>query len=125
MVKPNQADLAAHGRRPDVPVQRVLPFSLGCAPAGGAKEWWQDDDSTHAYFMGKDNIVFHTVIWPSMLLGYGEGGELGAGRGLLHLPDEVVASEFLRLGEEQFSASRGVGVNVRDVLERYDPDPVR
>ncbi|HYY03300.1 MAG TPA: methionine--tRNA ligase [Gaiellaceae bacterium] len=89
------------------------------------REWWQNDEATHAYFMGKDNIVFHTVIWPSMLLGYGEGGEYGAGRGRLHLPDEVVASEFLRLGEEQFSASRGVGVNVRDVLERYDPDTVR
>jgi methionyl-tRNA synthetase len=59
-----------------------------------------------------------------MLLGYEKGGEYGAGREL-HLPDEVVASEFLRLGAEQFSASRGVGVNVRDVLERYDPDAVR
>jgi methionyl-tRNA synthetase len=105
-----------------------LSASIECAANRGEpeswREWWQSGDSTHAYFMGKDNIVFHTVIWPSMLLGYGEGGEVGAGRPL-HLPDEVVASEFLRLGEEQFSASRGVGVNVRDVLERYDPDPVR
>ena len=59
-----------------------------------------------------------------MLLGYDTGGEVGAGKPL-KLPDDVVASEFLRLGEEQFSASRGVGVNVRDVLEHYDPDPVR
>jgi len=88
------------------------------------REWWQNDDSHHAYFMGKDNIVFHTIIWPAMLIGYETGGELGAGK-RLRLPDDVVASEFLRLGEEQFSASRGVGVNVRDVLERYDPDPVR
>jgi methionyl-tRNA synthetase len=88
------------------------------------REWWQNDDARHTYFMGKDNIVFHSVIWPSMLLGYGKGGEYGAGREL-HLPDDVVASEFLRLGEEQFSASRGVGVNVRDVLERYDADAVR
>jgi methionyl-tRNA synthetase len=106
-----------------------LSASIECAANRGEpeswREWWQSGDSTHAYFMGKDNIVFHTVIWPSMLLCYGEGGEFGAGRGPLHLPDEVVASEFLRLGEEQFSASRGVGVNVRDVLERYDPDPVR
>jgi methionyl-tRNA synthetase len=105
-----------------------LSASIECAANRGEpeswREWWQADDATHAYFMGKDNIVFHTVIWPSMLLGYGEGGEYGAGREL-HLPDEVVASEFLRLGEEQFSASRGVGVNVRDVLERYDADAVR
>ena len=88
------------------------------------REWWQNPDAHHSYFMGKDNIVFHTIIWPAMLLCYDKGGELGAG-GTLHLPDDVVASEFLRLGEEQFSASRGVGVNVRDVLEHYDPDPVR
>src|SRR5881398_2081331 len=106
-----------------------LSASIECAANRGEpeswREWWQSGGSTHAYFMGKDNIPFHTVIWPSMLLCYGEGGEYGAGRGPLHLPDEVVASEFLRLGEEQFSASRGVGVNVRDVLERYDPDTIR
>src|SRR5205823_7029516 len=78
-----------------------------------------------AYFMGKDNIVFHTVIWPSMLLGYGEGRELGAGKGDLHLPDEVVASEFLTMEGKQLSTSRAVAIYVRDVLERYDPDPVR
>jgi len=88
------------------------------------REWWQNPDAHHAYFMGKDNIVFHTIIWPAMLLGYDTGGEVSAGKPL-ELPDDVVASEFLRLGEEQFSASRGVGVNVRDVLEHYDPDPVR
>jgi methionyl-tRNA synthetase len=106
-----------------------LSASIECAANRGTSEawrdWWQDPASTHAYFMGKDNIVFHTIIWPSMLLGYGEGGDVGAGKGELHLPDDVVASEFLRLGEEQFSASRGVGVNVRDVLDRFDPDPVR
>src|SRR2546422_8995001 len=75
--------------------------------------------------MGKDNIVFHTVIWPSMLLGYGEGGELGAGKGELHLPDDVVASEFLTMEGKQLSTSRAVAIYVRDVLERYDPDPVR
>src|SRR5207248_9642550 len=46
-------------------------------------------------------------------------------KGSLHLPDEVVASEFLMFGEEQMSASRGVGVNVRDVLERFDADTIR
>ena len=48
------------------------------------REWWQNPDAEHYYFQGKDNIVFHTVIWPAMLLGYGEGGEYGAGRG--HAP---------------------------------------
>jgi len=89
------------------------------------RAWWQNPDSTHAYFMGKDNIVFHTVIWPSMLLGYGEGGGLGAGKGELHLPDDVVASEFLTMEGKQLSTSRAIAIYVRDVLERYDPDPVR
>jgi methionyl-tRNA synthetase len=89
------------------------------------RAWWQDPDSRHYYFMGKDNIVFHTVIWPSILLGYGEGGELGAARGRLQLPYDVVASEFLTMEGKRFSASRGVGIEIRDFLSRYDPDPLR
>jgi methionyl-tRNA synthetase len=89
------------------------------------REWWQNPESRHFYFMGKDNIVFHTIIWPSMLLGYGSGGELGAGRGDLQLPYNVVASEFLTFGEEKASASRGIGIYVRDFLEQYDADSLR
>jgi methionyl-tRNA synthetase len=106
-----------------------LSAAVECAANRGEpeawREWWQSPDSLHAYFMGKDNIVFHTVIWPSMLLGYAEGGELGGGKGELHLPDDVVASEFLTMEGKQLSTSRAVAIYVRDVLERYDPDPVR
>jgi methionyl-tRNA synthetase len=59
-----------------------------------------------------------------MLMGYETGGELGAGREL-HLPDDVVASEFLTMEGKQLSTSRAVAIYVHDVLERYDPDPVR
>jgi methionyl-tRNA synthetase len=89
------------------------------------RDWWQNADAEHAYFMGKDNIVFHTVIWPSMLLGYGEGGLYGAGRGTLRLPDNVVSSEFLTMEGKRYSASRGIGILVRDFLSRYDPDALR
>jgi methionyl-tRNA synthetase len=89
------------------------------------REWWQNPDSRHYYFQGKDNIVFHTVIWPSMLIGYGEGGELGAGKGPLQLPTNVVASEYLTMEGRKFAASRGVGILVRDFLERYEPDALR
>jgi len=89
------------------------------------RDWWQDPDARHVYFMGKDNIVFHTVIWPSILLGYGAGGELGAGKGPLTLPTDVVASEFLTMEGKQFSVSRGVSIAVGDFLSRYDPDPLR
>ncbi len=88
------------------------------------REWWQSPDARHYYFMGKDNIVFHTVIWPSELLGYGDGGELGAGTPL-GLPHDVVATEYLTMEGRKTSASRGVGILVRDFLARYDPDPLR
>ena len=89
------------------------------------REWWQNPDAGHFYFMGKDNIVFHSVIWPAMLLGYGEGGELGAGRGGLHLPTNVVASEYLTMEGKKASTSRNVAIWVADFLSRYDPDPLR
>jgi methionyl-tRNA synthetase len=75
--------------------------------------------------MGKDNIVFHTVIWPSTLLGYEDDGEFGAGRGALELPDTIAASEFLTMEGKQFSSSRGVVILIRDFLSRYDPDALR
>jgi methionyl-tRNA synthetase len=89
------------------------------------REWWQNPDAEHTYFMGKDNIVFHTVIWPSILLGYGDDGEHGAGRGDLELPDNVASSEFLTMEGKRFSSSRGVVILVRDFLRRYDPDSLR
>src|SRR5215211_4216 len=89
------------------------------------REWWQNADANHVYFMGKDNIVFHTVIWPSMLLGYEDGGDYGARKGKLELPDNVVASEFLTMESQKASASRGVGILVRDFLSRYEPDALR
>jgi methionyl-tRNA synthetase len=88
------------------------------------RDWWQEPEARHYYFMGKDNIVFHTIIWPSILLGYGGGGELGAGNEL-QLPTDVAASEFLTMESEKSSSSRGVGILIRDFLERYEPDPLR
>ena len=88
------------------------------------RQWWQDDDALHAYFQGKDNIVFHTVVWPAILLGYGDGGEVGAGAPI-HLPDDVFATEYLTMEGNQFSTSRGHSIYLRDFLDRYDPDPLR
>jgi methionyl-tRNA synthetase len=88
------------------------------------RDWWQNPDSRHFYFMGKDNIPFHTVIWPSELLGYGTGGEFGAGR-TLELPYDVAASEYLTMEGGKISASRGGGILIRDYLASYDADPLR
>jgi methionyl-tRNA synthetase len=93
------------------------------------RQWWSADglgkDALGYYFMGKDNIVFHSVIWPAMLLGYDGGGELGAGRGDLHLPTNVVASEYLTMEGKKASTSRNLAIWVSDFLSRYDPDPLR
>ena len=87
--------------------------------------WWQSPEARHYYFMGKDNIVFHSVIWPSQLIGYGTGGELGGGRAVLDLPYDIVSSEFLTMEGKQFSTSRNVVIRVGDFLDRYSPDSLR
>ncbi|GAB3645319.1 methionine--tRNA ligase [Glycomyces tarimensis] len=92
------------------------------------RQWWSNPEAVSYYFMGKDNIVFHSEIWPAMLLGNnGEGaagGEPGS-LGRLDLPTEVVSSEFLTMEGRQFSSSRRVVIYVRDFLERYSPDALR
>ncbi len=92
------------------------------------RAWWQSPEAESYYFMGKDNIVFHSEIWPAMLFGYsGQGakggtpGELGA----LNVPTELVSSEFLTMEGRKFSSSRAVVIYVRDFLARYDVDALR
>ena len=92
------------------------------------RAWWNDPDALAYYFMGKDNIVFHSQIWPAELLAHnGKGDKGGApGRfGELKLPTEVVSSEFLTMEGRKFSSSKGVVIYVRDMLERYQPDALR
>ena len=92
------------------------------------RRWWQSPHARSYYFMGKDNIVFHSVIWPAILLGYdGEGdkgGEAGP-LGRLDLPTEIVSSEYLTMEGRKFSSSRSVVIFVRDFLSRYDADALR
>lgn len=92
------------------------------------RAWWNDEQARSYYFMGKDNITFHSQIWPAELLGYDGRGSRGGqpGRfGNLNLPTEVVSSEFLTMEGKQFSSSRGVVIYVRDMLARYQPDALR
>src|SRR5437667_229467 len=82
----------------------------------GWKDFWYDPKARHYYFIGKDNIVFHTIIWPAILLGYDKG---------LDLPYDVPATQFLNFSGEKMSAGRGKGVWLPDLLERFDPDQIR
>jgi methionyl-tRNA synthetase len=88
------------------------------------KRWWEDPEARAYYFLGKDNIPFHTIIWPSIIMGYSDGRE-ARGAPALNLPHDVPANEFLNLDGKQFSKSRGIGIWVPDVLARFDPDQVR
>ena len=92
------------------------------------RKWWNDPEALSYYFMGKDNIVFHSQIWPAELLGYNgegdKGGEPGE-YGHLNLPTEVVSSEFLTMEGKKFASSRGIVIYVRDMLSRYQADALR
>lgn len=79
------------------------------------KEFWTDPDAKHYYFLGKDNIPFHTIIWPAILMGYGG----------LNLPYDVPANEYLTFKGEKFSKSRGVSIDIPNMLSRFDPDIIR
>ncbi len=90
--------------------------------------WWSDPEALSYYFMGKDNIVFHSVIWPGMLLGHNgqgdHGGTVGP-MGELRLPDEVVSSEYLTMSGAKFSTSRNKVIYVGDFLRDFGPDALR
>ena len=80
------------------------------------QEWWKNPAVKHYYFLAKDNIPFHSIIWPSILMGYDE---------TLNLPYNIPANEYLTLKGEQFSKSRGIGIWVPEILKRFDPDVIR
>ena len=88
------------------------------------RDWWYQPTSKTVYFIGKDNIPFHTIIWPAELLGL---------RGLysddpdarLNLPYDVPANEFMNMEGRKISGSQKWGVWMLDALDRHDPDPLR
>ncbi|MED5319383.1 MAG: methionine--tRNA ligase [Candidatus Thermoplasmatota archaeon] len=108
-------------------------------PDGDAtwKRWWCVDENgthpRHLYFLGKDNIPFHTVIWPALILGMNhvDNGLTAAepvalpGPGDFALEHNVPAMEYLMLAGGQFSKSRKHAVWLPSFLERYDPDTLR
>ena len=79
------------------------------------RDWWENDAARSVYFIGKDNIPFHTIIWPGMLLGYGG----------LNLPTDVPANNYVTFSGGKASASRGVGLTIGEGLEMFEADGVR
>ncbi|WP_244080330.1 methionine--tRNA ligase [Corynebacterium striatum] len=92
------------------------------------KDFWQNDNARHYYFQGKDNITFHSQIWPVQLLGYAGKGAKGGDLhkyGELNLPTEIVSSEYLTMSGSKFSSSKGVVIYVKDFLAEFGPDALR
>jgi methionyl-tRNA synthetase len=79
------------------------------------REFWMDAETKGFYFLGKDNIPFHTIIWPAILMGYGG----------LNLPYDVPANEFLTFKGEAFSKSRGIGIDIPSLVQKFDSDVIR
>lgn len=105
-----------------------LTASIEWAQAQGKPDewqaWWTDPKARSYYFLGKDNIPFHTIIWPGILLAYNDARRK-RGQPPLNLPFDVPANEFLNLGGFKFSKSQGVGIGVQEVLDRFQSDAVR
>ena len=88
------------------------------------KQWWYNPQARIYNFIGKDNIEFHSIIWPAELIG-ADGLYAVEGDGHLNLPYDVPANEFMNIEGQQFSKSRNWAVWAPDILDRYDPDPIR
>lgn len=79
------------------------------------RDWWENPDSRHVYFIGKDNIPFHALFWPAQLMGAGS----------LHLPDSIPANQYVTFKGDKVSASRAVGNTIAEMLEVFEPDSLR
>jgi methionyl-tRNA synthetase len=84
------------------------------------RAFWQSPDCRSYYFLGKDNVFFHTISWPMEIMAFGDGD--GAP---LNLPYDVPANQFMNMGGLKASTSRGLAVFIPDIIGRYDPDAVR
>ena len=109
-----------------------LSASIEWSKINGNKEawrdWWHNPQARTYYFIGKDNIPFHAVIWPAQLIGAGTEFDKHFGsqpEEPLTLPYDVPANEFMNLEGQKISGSRNWAVFARDFLTRYDPDPLR
>jgi methionyl-tRNA synthetase len=108
----------------DAPFGYITNTKVLCQQQGDAegwKRWWCDSGTRYIPFIGKDNIVFHTLIFPATLIGRNDGSD----HEHYILPDNVPACEYLNLEGRKFSKSKKWGIDLRDYLAEYAPDPLR
>jgi methionyl-tRNA synthetase len=118
----------------DAPIGYVSFTSVLCEQLGegaeGYRDWWQNPDCRVVHFIGEDNIVFHAITFPAMMLATHDSDSTQGIGGEYQLPHNVVANAFLNFKmpgkeEEKMSKSRGTAVWIEDYLESFDPDPLR
>jgi methionyl-tRNA synthetase len=119
---PPEADTLGEGKRIYVWFEAVIGYLSAAKEWAQIQEtpeawrdWWQNPDAESYYFVGKDNIPFHAVIWPAMLMGYGEH----------NLPTDVPANQFVTFKGSKASKSMGVGRSIGWYAERLEPDSIR
>ncbi len=109
-------------------VSSTMEWAEFAGDPDGWREYWQDPDTKLIHFIGKDNTVFHAVVWPAMLMGTAESGEEP-----FVLPYDILANEFMNLEvivdgepkEMQMSTSRNLAVWLHEALDRFPADPLR
>ncbi len=84
------------------------------------KEYWLKEDTKYIAFIGKDNVVFHCIVFPAMLMAWNDGNTVR-----YVLPENVPANEFLNFEGQKFSKSRGWGIDVQDFLKYFSADMLR
>lgn len=82
------------------------------------EDWWKGNEQNNKIYMvhGKDNIVFHTLILPGLLIGLNEK---------FHLPDTIVSTEYLNFNDQKFSKSKGIGLTTLEALNKFDAETLR
>jgi methionyl-tRNA synthetase len=127
--RPELGRSAACGSRPRLGDKRIYVWFEACSGYLSAavewaknrgdrrawERWWKDPSCRQYYFIGKDNIPFHTVIWPAILVG----------RGDVILPYDVPANEYMNVGGQKASKSAAIGTTVPQLLSAFDPDAIR
>ncbi len=119
---PPEAETIGEGKRIYVWFEAVIGY-LSAAKEWAARSgdpdawraWWENPDAESYYFIGKDNVVFHAVIWPCQLMGYGG----------LNLPTDVPANQYITFRGAKASKSMGVGRSIGWYADRLEPDAIR
>jgi len=118
----------------DAPIGYVSFTAALMEREGGSADeyarWWKDPDCKVVHFIGEDNIVFHAITWPAMMLATHDSGSIQGELGEYQLPHNVVSNAFLNIkfpgkDEEKISKSRGTAIWIEDYLKMLPPDPLR